>query len=152
MGDSAETGCVRPEVVRQALKGLLPGLHDKKVELLALAIFGDEASSLSEILNQLALFVPPPRLTESWMQPAIQQLAALIEQQFEGHPRHQAILNFFMSAVKNKSGLMSVEQFIQEFSVFSSEDSKRTGQDPVALLGRARMERLFGMLDWNHTG
>lgn len=148
--DSLHNGSVQPRVAKQALRVLLPSLRKHQIKQLGTALFGDEPTTLSTVLHQLALFADPPTLDEPWMQPALRRLAALIEKYHGGPPLHCALIRFFQYANSDKNDLLSPTEFVGAFQSLGVYGASGDGEVP--LLHRGRLHRLFQVIDNNNSG
>lgn len=148
--ESAYDGVVTPELAREALRRLLPSLRDFQRRELASALFGDAPTELSSVLHQLALFAEPPRLSEPWMKPALRRLAALVEKYHGPPPMHLALMRFFRLNDRDRSDLLTPDEFVRGFESIGVRAASGDGEVP--LLDTGRLYRLFSVIDDNHTG
>lgn len=148
--DSLDDGRVTPELAREAIRQLLPSLREQQRHQLAVSLFGEEPTSLSAVLHQFALFADPPALTEQWMEPALQRLAALVEKHHGPPPLHCALIRYFKHLVPDGSDLLHPEDFVKGFHNLGAYHC--SGDAEVPLLHTGRLYKLFEVIDTNSTG
>jgi len=148
--ETAQDGVVTPQLACEALQRVLPALKDAQRRELASLLFGDAPTSLSAVLHQLALLADPPILGEPWMQPALQRLARLIEEHYGPPPLHCALIRFFRAKDRDKSELLTADEFVKGFQSIGAPTA--SGDAEVPLLHSGRLYKLFSVIDNNNTG
>lgn len=145
-----QDGMVMPDEAAEALGHLLPTLRAAQRSQLAAAWFGKAPVELSALLHQVALFADPPTLSEPWMRPALKRLAELIEQHYGPPPLHGALLRFFRSSDRDRSDLLTADEFVRGLLKIGAPTASGDGEVPV--LHSGRLYKLFSVVDNNHTG
>lgn len=141
---------VTPRLEKEALRLLLPQLREGQLQQLATALFGEEPTSLGDVLHQLSTFGDPLVLPETWMQPALQRLGQLVEKQYGPPPLHTALLRFFRSTVRKGNDVLRPDEFVQGFQKLGAYHA--SGDAQVPLLHTGRLYKLFEVVDSNKTG